>query len=72
VHQLSVILFDLGLEFMKLLELGSVRPLGGGHRGPPPRGPCGKHLLTRSMGALFYGGGVPRRYLLDFHVNAFV
>jgi hypothetical protein len=72
VHQLSVVLFDLSLEFVELLELSSLRPLRGGCHGPPPRGPYGKHLLMRSMGALFYKGGIPRRYLLDLHMKAFV
>jgi hypothetical protein len=71
VHQLLVILVDLSLEFVKLLELGPSRPLGGRHHGLPSRGPRGQHLLTWSMNALSYGGGVPRGCLLNLHVKAF-
>jgi hypothetical protein len=72
VHQLLAVLIDLGLEFAELLELGPPRPLGGGQRGPPLRGPRGQHLLTRSVNALSYGGGVPRVYLLDLYMKVFM
>jgi hypothetical protein len=71
VHQLLAVLISLGFDPAELLELGLPRPLGGRHRGPPPRGPRGQHLLMRSVSALSYGGRVPRGYLLDLHVEAF-
>jgi hypothetical protein len=71
VHQLLAVLINLGLELMELLELGSPRPLGGRHHVPLSWGPHGQHLLKRSVNALPYGGGVPRGYLLDLHVEAF-
>jgi hypothetical protein len=71
VHQLLVILINLGLELAELLELGPPRPLGGRHHGPLSWGPRGQHLLKWSVNALPYGGGIPRGYLLDLHVEAF-
>jgi hypothetical protein len=71
VHQLLVVLVDLGLELVKLLKLGPPRPLGGRHHGLPLRGPRGPHLLIRSMNTLPYGGGISWGYLLDLHVKAF-
>jgi hypothetical protein len=59
VHQLLVVLIDLDLELTGLLELGSLRPLGGRHRGPLSWGPGGQHLLKQSANVLPYGGGIP-------------
>jgi hypothetical protein len=41
VHQLLVVLVDLGLELVELLEFGLLRPHGSRHRGPLSRGPRG-------------------------------
>jgi hypothetical protein len=52
VHQLLVVLIDLGLELMELLELGPLRPHRGGHCGPLSWGPCGQCSLKRSANTL--------------------
>jgi hypothetical protein len=41
VHQLLVVLVDLGLELVELLELDPSRALRGGHRSPLSWGPHG-------------------------------
>jgi hypothetical protein len=71
VHQLLAVLVNLGLELMELFKLGSVRPHGGGHRGPLLWGPYGQSLLKQSANALSYGGGIPRGNLLNLYVKAF-
>jgi hypothetical protein len=71
VHQLLVILVDLGLELTELLELGPSRPHGGRHRGLLSCGSRGECLLKRSVNALPYGGGVPWGNLLYLQMKAF-
>jgi hypothetical protein len=72
VHQLLAVLVDLSLEFVELLKLGPLRPLGGKHRGPPPMGAPWATPVDTECERPVLRGWHPRGYLLDLHVKAFM